>query len=139
VESLDSNKGTISGFQPLKMLAAPATWFGPALTGTFEEGAWSVGLFTASPGGAAVLKVEVFKTAADGSAPVSLGSTQVDVSTTGGGNHTSWFTLTGLPAQSFVNQRMKLVVTPVSGKSVTLIYNGNDFDSLLTTPWSAAP
>jgi hypothetical protein len=34
---------------------------------------------------------------------------------------------------------MKLVVTPVSGAAVTLIYNGNDFDSLLTTPWSPAP
>jgi beta-glucanase (GH16 family) len=139
VEALDPNKGTVSGYQPLKTLAASAsaTWVGPPLTGAYEEGAWSVGLFTASPAGSAVLKVEVFKTAADGSLPVLLGSKEVDVSRTGGGNHYSWFTLTGVPLTRFANERIKLVVTHVSGAAVEMIYNGNDFDSLIATPWSA--
>jgi beta-glucanase (GH16 family) len=138
VEALDPNKGTVSGFQPLKVLTAAATWYGPVLTGAYEEGAWSVGLFTTSPAGSSVVKVEVFKTAADGSAPVLLGSKQVDVATTGGGNHYSWFTLTAVPVVRFANERIKLVVTPVSGAETTLIYNGNDFDSLVATPWSAS-
>jgi len=138
VEALDPNKGTGSGFQPLKVLTSPATWFGPLLTGSYEAGAWSVGLFTASPAGSAVVQAEVFKTQADGSAPISLGSSRVDVSTTGGGNHASWLTLVGVAVVSFANERTELVLTPVSGAAVTMIYNGNDFDSLVTTPWSAA-
>ena len=31
------------------------------------------------------------------------------------------------------------LITQRSGPEVTLIYNGNDFDSRVTTPWSAAP
>jgi hypothetical protein len=31
---------------------------------------------------------------------------------------------------------LKLVLTPVSGASVQMVYNGNDFDSVLTAPWS---
>jgi beta-glucanase (GH16 family) len=137
-EALDAVPGTTFGFQPTKALTAPASWYSVPLTGSFEAGAWSVGLFTTSPGASSVLRVEVFKTAADGSTAASLGSAQVDTSTTGGGNHRSWLTLTGVPAQPLANQRIKLVVTPVSGAASTLIYNGNDYDSLLTTPWSAA-
>ena len=140
-EALDVNKGTASGFQLVKVLGSPAAWYGPPQTGSYEEGAWSVGLFTsssASSAGAAVVRVELFKTAADGSAALSLGSSQVDVSTTGSGNHASWIILTGVPAVQLTNERIKLVVTRVSGAEVTLIYNGNDFDSLLETPWSAA-
>jgi hypothetical protein len=135
-ENLDSAKGTVSGFQPLKTLTAPALWYSPPLTGSYEEGAWSVGIFTTSPGAAAVVKAEVFVTAADGSGPVSLGSAQVDVNKTGAGNHLSRLTLTGVPAIHLNNQRLKLVLTPVSGASITMVYNGNDFDSVLTTPWS---
>jgi len=138
VETLSPNPGTTSGFQPTKALTAPATWVGPPLTGHYEAGAWSVRLFTGATSSSAVVKVEVFKTAADGSAPVSLGSAQVDVNTTGGGNHASWFTLVGVPTVTFAGERMELVVTPVSGATVTLVYNGNDFDSLVETPWSPA-
>lgn len=138
-ETLDSAAGTVSGFQPTKMLTAPATWYSAPLTGKYDAGAWSVGVFTTSPGSASVLKAEVFKTAADGSGAISLGSAQVDTNTTGGGNHRSWFTLTGVTAQTFASQRMKLLLTPVSGTAAQMVYNGNDFDSLITTPWSAAP
>ena len=78
----------------------------------------------------------MFVTAADGSGPVSLGAAQVDVNKTGAGNHLSRLTLTGVPAVHLSNQRLKLVLTPVSGASPTMVYNGNDFDSVLTTPWS---
>jgi hypothetical protein len=135
-EDLESAKGTVSGFQPLKTITAPALWYSPALTGSYEEGAWSVGIFTTSPGAAAVVKAEVFVVAADGSGPVSLGSAQLDVNTTGAGNHLSRFILTGVPAVHLNNQRLKLVLTPVSGASVQMVYNGNDFDSVLTAPWS---
>jgi len=137
-EALSSAPGTVSGFQPLKVLAAPATWWSAPLTGTYDAGAWSVGLFTTSPAGAAPVRVEAWKTAADGSAAVRLGAAEVDVRATGGGNHRSWFTLTGVPATAFAGERIKLTVTPLGGAEVTLIYNGNDFDSLVTTPWSAA-
>lgn len=138
VEALDPARGTVSGYQPLKVLTAPATWFGPVVSGRYEEGAWSVGLMTASPAGPAVLRAELFVTAADGGAPVRLGVAEVDVSKTGMGNHLSRFGLIGVPPVTLANQRLKLVVTPVSGAQVTLIYNGNDFDSVVTTPWSPA-
>ena len=137
-EDLESAKGTVSGFQPLKTLTAPATWYSAPLTGAYEDGAWSLGLFTTSPGAAAVLKAEVFLTAADGTVQSSLGTAQVDVNTTGAGNHRSNFTLVGVPALHLASQRLKLVLTPVSGASATMVYNGNDFDSVLTAPWSPA-
>jgi beta-glucanase (GH16 family) len=137
-ETLASTPGTVTGFQPTRALTAPATWYSAPLTGSYEAGAWSVGLFTTSPAAASVLQVEVFKTAADGSDAASLGSARLDVSATGGGNHRSWFTLTGVPVERFADQRLKVVVTPVSGATATMIYNGNDFDSVVTTPWSAA-
>jgi len=136
-ESLVATPGTVHGFQPLKELAGPATWYGPPLTGAYEEGAWSVGIFTSSPGASAVVRAELFVTAADGSGAVSLGAAQVDVQTTGGGNHRSWFTLTGVPAVRLANQRLKLTLSPVSGAHATMVYNGNDFDSLVTAPFSA--
>jgi beta-glucanase (GH16 family) len=137
-ETLTSTAGTVSGFQPTRSLAAPATWSGPALTGRYDEGAWSVGLMTTPPGAAATVRAEVLVTAADGSAPRSLGAAEVDVNATGGGNHMSWFRLAGVPAQTLSAERLKLVVTQLGGPTVTLVYNGNDFDSRLTTPWSAA-
>jgi beta-glucanase (GH16 family) len=135
-ESLSSSPGTVGGFQPVKTLTAPAVWYGPALTGSFEEGAWSIGIFTSSPGASARVKAELFVTAADGSGASSLGAAELDMNATGGGNHRSWFTLTGVPAVHLSGQRMKLVLTPVSGASVTMIYNGTDFDSLITAPFS---
>jgi beta-glucanase (GH16 family) len=137
-ETMQSAPGTVSGFQPLKTLTAPASWYTPALTGKFEDGAWTLGLFTASPGASSVVKAEVFITAADGSSPVSLGSAQVDVNTTGAGNHRSFFTLTGVPELQLTNQRLKVVLTPVSGAAAQMIYNGNDFDTALSLPWSPA-
>lgn len=135
-ETLDAARGTTSGFQPLKVLSAPARWLGPAMTGAYEAGAWTVSAFTTSPGGASVVRAELFRTAADGSAPVSLGAATVDVSTTGGGNHVSAFTIPGVPALTFAGERLLLELGPVSGIAATLIYNGNDFDSVVTTPWS---
>jgi hypothetical protein len=137
VESLSSAPGTVAGFQPLKTLTGPATWSSPALTGAFEEGAWSVGVFTTSPASSAIVRAELFVTAADGSQAASLGAAEVDVRTTGGGNHRSWFTLTGVPAVRLADQRIRLVLSPVSGAAATMIYNGNDFDSLVTAPYSA--
>jgi beta-glucanase (GH16 family) len=137
-ETLDSTPGPVSGFQPTRTLDQAAAWYSPPLHGSYEAGAWSVGLFTTSPGAPSVLQAEVFRTSADGSAESSLGSAQVDTNGTGGGNHRSWLTLTGVPAVTFAGERIKLLVTPVSGTAATLIYNGNDFDSLVTTPWSAA-
>jgi beta-glucanase (GH16 family) len=137
-ETLASTPGTVTGFQPTRALTAPATWYSTPLTGSYEAGAWSVGIFTTNPAAASVLQVEVFKTAADGSGATSLGSARLDVSATGGGNHRSWFALTGVPVEHFADQRLKVVVTPVSGATATMIYNGNDFDSVVATPWSAA-
>ena len=135
-ESLSSAAGTTSGFQPLKVLSAPATWYSPALTGSFDEGAWSAGIYTASPGTAATVRAELFVTADDGSGATRLGTAELDVNATGGGNHRSWFTFTGVPIVRLTGQRLKLVLTPVSGASVTMVYNGNDFDSLVTAPFS---
>jgi hypothetical protein len=135
-ESLSSSPGTIGGFQPLKTLTGPAVWYSPALTGSFEEGAWSIGIFTSSPGASARVRAELFVTAADGSGASRLGAAELDVNATGGGNHRSWFTLTGVPVVHLAGQRLKLVLTPVSGASVTMIYNGTDFDSVITAPFS---
>jgi beta-glucanase (GH16 family) len=137
-ETLQSAAGTISGFQPLKTVSAPAVWYTPVLTGKFEEGAWTLSLFTTSPGTSSVLKAEVFVTAPDGGAAVSLGSVTVDVNATGGGNHRSAFTLVGVPDLQLTNQRLKVVLSPVSGAAAQMVYNGNDFDSSLSLPWSPA-
>lgn len=137
-ETLTSTAGTASGFGPTRTLGAAASWLGPPVTGAYDEGAWSVGLFTTSPGAAAVVRAEVLVTAADGSGARSLGAADIDVNATGGGNHLSRFGLVGVPAVRLANERLKLVVTQRSGPPVTLVYNGNDFDSRLTTPWSPA-
>ncbi len=135
-ETLQSAAGSVSGFQPLKTLTAPAAWYSPALTGKFEAGAWQLNLFTTSPGASAVVEADLYVTAADGTGPTKLGGAQLDVNATGGGNHISSFGFVGIPEVDLANQRLEIVLSPVSGASAQMVYNGNDFDTALSAPWS---
>ena len=137
-EDLESTPGAISGFQPTKMLTAAANWYSPPLTGVYDSGAWQLGVFTTSPGSASVVQAGLYITAADGTSPLPLGSAQLDTNATGGGNHLSYFSFPGVPSVTLSNQRLKVILTPVSGATPEMIYNGNDFDSALTAPWSPA-
>ena len=137
-QDLESTPGTISGFQPTKMLTAAANWYSAPLTGVYDSGAWQLGLFTTSPGSASVVRADLFVVAADGTSPTQLGSAQLDTNATGGGNHLSYFSFPGVPSVTLANQRLKVVLTPVSGAAPEMIYNGNDFDTALTAPWSPA-
>jgi beta-glucanase (GH16 family) len=135
-EDLESAPGTVSGFQPVMTLTTPQHWYSKALTGKYETGSWQVALFTTPPSGASVVKAEVFLTNPDGSSAVSLGAATLD--TAGQGNHRNLFQINGVPALTLSNQRILVVLTPVSGVPAQMIYNGNDFDSVLSAPWSSA-
>jgi len=67
-----------------------------------------------------------------------LGSAHLDTKASGGGYLLSYFSFPGVPCVKLSNQRLKVILTPVSGATPEMIYNGNDFDSALTAPWSPA-
>src|SRR5262249_30805434 len=59
---------------------------------------------------------------------------QLDVNTTGGGNHPSTYNYNGAAAVALSGQRLMVKIYKVSGADVTMAYNTNDFPSRLLTP-----
>lgn len=66
-----------------------------------------------------------------------IGETIVDASTTGSGNHITKLTFTGMKAITLSGESIRLELTKMSGPNLSMIVNGNDFDSQLSMPWSA--
>lgn len=132
---LEPTKEAATGWQPTRAITTTAAyWYTDTHTGTYPAGNWQFVLWTNSPGSSSIIRVEVYKTNANGSNAELIGGQQLDVSATGGGNHPSAFGLTGTAAASLSGQRLMVKIFKVSGADATMAYNTNDFPTRLLTP-----
>ena len=137
--TLSTGKSSLTGWQPLATLGSGATtWLTGAQSLSIPAGTWNVILWTAPPSGSSVQRVDIVRTAADGTGATVLGSASLDILNTGIGNHPSTFSI-ALGAQTLANQRFAVVVTKTSGADGTLAFNGNDFPSRLEYPTGTVP
>ena len=133
---LSSAAGTTTGAQPLVTLADTAlSWYTPYLSGSFDAGAWAAQVWTLTPAASAPVRARIYRRRADGTETL-LGQAQVDPFTSGSGNHSTRFNFTGIAAQTLSNETVRLELSKLSGPALTLVVNGNDFDSYLSMPWS---
>lgn len=130
---------TAGGFTPTKTVSTtPLYWYGDAVTGAYAAGNWSFILWTNSPAApitSSIVEVSLYKVNADGSGAVAIGTPQTrDIKATGGGNHTSTFNFTAIPAIEFNNQRLMIKVVRTGGDgNCTMAYWTKDFPTRLTT------
>lgn len=130
--------GTKSGAQPIVTLGSAAlSWYTPYLTGTYDAGAWSASIWTPPPSGPTPIRARIFRQGSSPGSEVMIGETIVDASTTGSGNHITKLTFTGMKAITLSGESVRLELTKMSGPNLSMIVNGNDFDSQLSMPWSA--
>lgn len=130
---LTQTKGSITGWQPTLALGTTAqSWTSPAISGNIAGGTWSLSLWTSGPGTATLVKAEILK------GSTVLGSAQVDVNATGGGNHSSVFSI-AVAETTFTNENLAIRLTKLSGGNVIAAFNTNDFNSTLTTGAVSAP
>ena len=133
---LSSATGTTTGAQPLVTLADTAlSWYTPYLSGSFDAGAWAAQVWTLTPAASAQVRARIYRRRADGTETL-LGEAQMDPTTTGSGNHSTRFNFTGIAAQTLSGETIRLELSKLSGPALTLVVNGNDFDSYLSMPWS---
>ena len=111
--------------------SSPITWATPAtLTSTtVPTGSWTVKLWTDSPGSSSMVRVDVLQ------GGTSIGNATMDVNASGGGNHTTTFSIPVTSAVTYNGQTLGVTVTHVSGAAVVAVADG-DFPSTLT--WTAA-
>jgi hypothetical protein len=83
------------------------------------------------------VRARIYRRRADGTETL-LGQAQVDPFTSGSGNHSTRFNFTGIAAQTLSNETIRLDLSKLSGPALTLVVNGNDFDSYLSMPWSTS-
>ncbi|MBN1412109.1 MAG: family 16 glycosylhydrolase [Spirochaetales bacterium] len=132
---LEAQAGTISGAQPIVTLSDDAlSWNTPYMTGSIDPGAWAVGIWTYPVASASSVQARLYR--GSSASEVMMAETAADPSKTGNGNHITWFTFTGIPTIDLTDESIRVELTRISGPDLTLIVNGNDFDSRLTIPWS---
>ncbi len=135
---LSAAAGTTTGAQPLVTLAETAlSWYTPYLSGSFDAGAWAAQVWTLAPSGSAPVRARIYRRRSDATETL-LGEAQVDLFTSGSGNHSTRFNFTGIAAQSLSNETIRLELSKLSGPALKLVVNGNDFDSYLSMPWSTS-
>lgn len=135
---LNAAAGTTTGAQPIVTLGnAPLSWYTPYLTGTFDAGAWSATLWTLSSGGSTPVRARLYRRTSAG-AETLMGETSANPATSASGNHATRFNFANLPAVTLAGESVRLEFTKLSGPSLSLVVNGNDFDSQLSMPWSTA-
>ena len=135
---LSAAAGTTTGAQPLVTLADTAlSWYTPYLSGSFDAGAWAAQVWTLAPSASAPVRARIYRRRSDATETL-LGEAQVDLFTSGSGNHSTRFNFTGIAAQSLSNETIRLELSKLSGPALKLVVNGNDFDSYLSMPWSTS-
>jgi hypothetical protein len=117
------------GFQP-QSANTPLTWTTASpLTSIIPAGAWTVTLWTDSPGASSLVRVDVLQ------GGVSIGSSSMDVNASGGGNHITVFTIPITTSIAFSSQTLGLRVTRLSGAAAEIIAD-EDFPS--TVAWTSS-
>jgi len=135
---LNSAAGTTTGAQPLVTLADSAlSWYTPFLTGSIDAGAWSASVWTLSSAGSTPVRARIYRRTSAG-VETLLGESTANPATSASGNHATRFNFVSVPALTLSNESIRLELTKLSGPSLSLVVNGNDFDSNLSMPWSAS-
>ena len=135
---LNSAAGTTTGAQPVVTLAdSPLSWYTPFLSGSLDAGAWSASIWTLSSAGSAPVRARIYRRTSAGTETL-LGESTANPATSASGNHATRFNFVSVPALTLANESVRLELTKLSGPSLSLVVNGNDFDSNLLMPWSAS-
>lgn len=128
--------GTTTGAQPIVTLAdTPLSWYTPYLTGKFDAGAWSANLWTLASAGSTPVRARLYRRTSAGSETL-MSETSANPATAASGNHSTRFNFANLPAVTLAGESIRLEFAKLSGPSLSLVVNGNDFDSQLSMPWS---
>ena len=134
---LNSAAGTTTGAQPVVTLAdSSLSWYTPFLSGSFDAGGWSASIWTLSSAGSTPVRARIYRHTSAG-AETLLGESTANPATSASGNHATRFNFVSVPALTLSNESVRLELTKLSGPSLSLVVNGNDFDSNLSMPWSA--
>lgn len=135
---MNAAPGSTTGAQPLVTLAdAPLSWYTPFLTGSFDAGAWSASIWTLSSSGSTPVRARIYRRTSAGS-ETFISESNANPATSASGNHATRFNFTGIPATTLKGESIRLELTKLSGPSLSLVVNGNDFDTQLSMPWSTA-
>ena len=133
---MNAAAGSTTGAQPLVTLAdAPLSWYTPFLTGSFDAGAWSASIWTLSNSGSTPVRARIYRRNSAGSETL-ISESNANPATSASGNHATRFNFTGITATTLTGESVRLELTKLSGPSLFLVVNGNDFDSQLSMPWS---
>jgi hypothetical protein len=119
----------------LKFGSPPRSWITGQLTGTYAAGVWTAKVFTQPVTTATSLQSRLYRKGAG--AEVLIATAQADIDLANGTNHATVFSFNGVPELTLAGETLRLELTKLSGPIVTLIANGNDFDSRLEAPVSA--
>ena len=134
-QNMQTAKSGTTGWQPTKSITTTSSyWYGTPLSGTYNAGTWTFVLWTNNPGTSSQVKVDVYKVNSDGGGAVLIASQTKEAGTSGGGNHATTYTFSGIGAQTLSNQRLMVKITKSSGTDLTMAYNTNDFPTRLVTP-----
>jgi beta-glucanase (GH16 family) len=134
---LNEAAGTLTGAQPVVMLAdSPLSWYTPFLSGSFDAGAWSASIWTLASSGSTPVRARIYRRTSAG-VETLLGESSANPATSASGNHATRFNFVSVPGLTLANESVRLELTKLSGPTLSLIVNGNDFDSNLSMPWSA--
>lgn len=135
---LNAAAGTTTGAQPIVTLAdSPLSWYTPFLSGSFDAGAWSASLWTLASAGSTPVRARIYRRTSAGTETL-LGESTANPATSASGNHATRFNFVSVPAVTLANESVRFELTKLSGPSLSLVVNGNDFDSNLSMPWSAS-
>lgn len=134
VQNMQVTKNLITGWQPIKEInGTPGVWTTPTIDGIYKKGTWKFVLWTNSPISASYVKAQLFKVNGDGSNSVLLGEQVINVTSTGGGNHPTYYSFS-LDTVTLKNQRLMVKISRSSGVNAIMAYNTNDFPTRLITP-----
>jgi hypothetical protein len=134
-QDLQTAKSGTTGWQPTKSITTTsAYWYSTAINGTYNAGTYTFVLWTNNPGSSSQVTVEIYKVNNDGSGATLVSSQTKEAGTSGGGNHPTTYTYSGIAAVALSNQRLMVKITKASGVDLTMAYNTNDFPTRLVTP-----
>ena len=134
-QNMQTTHSGTNGWQPTTSITTTSKyWYSTPITGTYNAGTWTFYLWTNNPGASSQVAVEIAKVNSDGSGATVIATQTKEAGTSGGGNHATTYTFSGISAQSLSNQLLRVKITKASGVDLTMAYNTNDFPTRLVTP-----
>ncbi len=134
-QNLQDTNSSTTGWQPTRSITTTAAyWYSPVINGTYNAGTYTFVLWTNNPGSSSQVRVDIYKVNSNGGGATLIASQTKEAGTSAGGNHATTYTLSGIGAVGFSNQRLMVKLTKASGVDCTMGYNTNDFPTRIETP-----